>query len=280
MISLFLNIPKYFEPKKDLPVTLKLNEQIDDNIIVVGDSHARTLLYGLNQITSGFVKDITSNGCIPLLNIDRWDSRFKQGQCSTFITAELEKVLIEDPKAILILNSMGPVYLEGTAYNEMSEPLTFKSGMKLTTDLSLNDRYEIYEIGLRLTLDKLSKLKNTKTFLLLDAPELGILNGCNRSKSQINLGPFNFSYNSKPVNDCFTPREEYNKRSEKYRNLLYNTISNYPEIVLVDASDVFCDRRKCHGFDQNFGYLYSDTHHLSEAGSLKMVEYLQNFLHK
>lgn len=200
------------------------------------------------------------------------------GRCAEFVNLELENVLTQDTDSVLILNSMGPVYLEGTAYNQIKEPLTFRSGLKNLNDPYITDRYLIYEQGLKETFAALSKLKNTQTFFLVDVPELGILSGCNRDVDTLNFGPINISYKTKIVSKCFTPREKYDQRTLRYKNLLKETISKYPQIKLIDPTDIFCDHKKCVGFDGEFGYLYSDTHHLSNAGSLKVAAFLQKII--
>lgn len=43
---------------------------------MLGDSHAEHLLHGLRQHTLNDLIDMTSPGCIPFRDVDRYDDRF------------------------------------------------------------------------------------------------------------------------------------------------------------------------------------------------------------
>ena len=79
---------------------------------------------------------------------------------------------------------------------------------------------------------------------------------------------------------CFVSRSEYDLRVESYKRLVSAVVSEFPNVVLFDPSDSFCDAKQCKGFDPQFGFLYRDVDHLSDSGSRFYAENLVNVLLK
>lgn len=88
----------------------------DRNFVVLGDSHGEHLISGLVSITTGRVENFTSVGCIPFRNVDRYDSRFAPGECARTINSWLDKIIKDDPGAVIILSAMGPLYLDAVPF--------------------------------------------------------------------------------------------------------------------------------------------------------------------
>ena len=245
-----------------------------ENFVIVGDSHGGMLESGLQSITSGSVTNFTSDGCVPFRNVDRYDSRFIPGECANRINSFLDKLIGEDPNAIIILASMGPVYLDGVAFKGKDAARTKGLGLELITDKSLTNRYEVYEIGLRQTLRELLKLAKARTVFTIDVPELGIDFGCGRPSKQIEIGTFivRDKVNAIDAKDCFVSRKEYDSRVESYKRMINNVFLDYPKATVIDPTDYFCDSQKCTGYIKRFGFLYRDADHLSEGGSRYYAE--------
>ena len=99
--------------------------------MVLGDSHAGHYVWGLKQyFGENKVDDFSSNGCIPFIDFDRVDSRFKEGVCPKEMNLALEKFAKEQKYEILIMSNMGPVYLDGTTFKNKGEARV--KGLKLT----------------------------------------------------------------------------------------------------------------------------------------------------
>ena len=252
-----------------------------ERFVVLGDSHGGHLVSGLRSVTSGTVTAYTSGGCIPFRNVDRYDSRFARGECARKVNAYLDKLIAEDPSAIVILSSMGPVYLEGTAFNGKDQARVTGLGVELTTDLTIRDRATVFEVGIRSTLAELSQLKNVAIVFAIDIPELGIDHGCEKQSKTIELGAFKlFDLVNDPQEEaCFVSRRSYDDRSRAYKALVQRVLLDFPKVRVFDPTDAFCDEEKCKGFDPEHGLLYRDVDHLSEAGSryyaLKLLEFLR-----
>lgn len=240
------------------------------NVIVLGDSHGGHLIFGLEQITSGKVTNLTSSGCIPFRNVDRYDFRSEKGACAAVVNNYLDEIIEADPNASIVLSSMGPVYLQGTSFKGKDRARVTGLGVELISDKSITDRWAVYEIGMRNTLMELSALKNSKILFAIDVPELGIDEGCQQESKRIITPLFELKdFVVKPqISDCYVSVSDYDQRSVEYKKLVYDVIKDFPNIALFDPTDAFCDDIRCKGFSERFGYLYKDVDHLSENGSV------------
>ena len=252
----------------------------DENFIVLGDSHAEHLVSGLKSITSGEVSQLTSAGCIPFRNVDRYDYRFTPGACSKIVNSWLDGLLKDEAKAIIVLSNMGSVYLDGTPFKVKVDPRTIGLELQLTTDISIKDRYKVFETGLRNTLSELSGLKNSKVIIALDTPELGIEPSCIKSSKKIVLGRFEVKdyVSSMPPEECNVPIAEFEERQARYRGLVKSIVAEFPKMNLFDPKESFCNQSVCSGLSFKLGYLYRDQDHLSEGGSRYFAEALYDYI--
>ncbi len=250
------------------------------NFFVLGDSHASQLISGLETITGGYVQNYTHPGCIPFRNVDRFDYRGTPGDCARKINSHLDAIAGEDPEGYVLLSSMGPVYLEGTAFRGKHTERVTGLGVELITDTTIKDRWRVYEIGMRLTLEELSRLQNSTIIMTIDVPELGIDDGCqNRPSKELHLGFFVLPdlVGGEPA-DCYVPRYEFDTRTTRYHDLVKAVAAEFPEVLLFDPTQYFCDEMKCVGIDSEYGFLYRDMDHLSEPGSDYYAKHLAEFL--
>jgi peptidoglycan/LPS O-acetylase OafA/YrhL len=279
----FLVLGAYGHLKEGFPTKEPLRDSklTDQDFIIIGDSHGGHLVSGISSATTGEVSSRTSMGCIPFRNVDRYDSRFKPGECARQVNQFLDDVIFENPDAVVVLSSMGPVYLDGVPFNGKDFARVDGLGVELITDKSIKDRYKVYEIGLRQTLAELSALSNPTVVFAIDVPELGIDFGCANIPKKRSIGNFDLGdvLDSQAFyKRCFVPRQEYDERVKAYKELVISVVTEFPKVVLFDPSDFFCDREKCKGYDEVFGFLYRDFDHLSESGSRYFAESLVEFL--
>lgn len=257
-------------PKDMKPSVLEESHVINKKFIVLGDSHAHHLIRGIRTITSGRVEDLSSDGCIPFRNVDRYDSRYIPGACARLVNKHLDRIVREDPDAIIVLTSMGPVYLDGVTFKGKDTGRVTGLGVELISDLSIRDPYKVFDIGFRQTLSELSKLTQSKVLFALDVPELGINNGCNSGIKEIQVGKLRIKdLVSKVAPDkCFVKKTEYDTRVARYKALVLSVLEDFPGVLYFDPSESFCSEIICKGHDLEFGYLYKDVDHLSDSGSL------------
>jgi peptidoglycan/LPS O-acetylase OafA/YrhL len=250
----------------------------DVPIYVIGDSHAGHLISGLESLNRGAVVNMSSSGCIPFRNVDRYDLRFEVGACAQAMNAYLDTLKNVDEPSIVILSSMGPVYLDGTPFNGKDSARVHGLGVDLITDYTITNHYTVFEIGMKQTLSELLSNTNLTTIFALDVPELGIDNGCQSQGKALNI----FSYEltdftrSVTLDKCSVSRVDYEERARGYKELVFRVLKDFPEIHIFDPTDLFCNQKQCNGMLVDFGYLYQDIDHLSTNGSIYYANTLFN----
>ena len=241
-------------------------------VVVVGDSHATHLLYGLKKYFDSDISAMIFSGCIPFYNVDRYDSRFPPRTCSTAINNSLKDIENNQLINTIILSSMGPVYLTGEAFKGKDPARVKGNGVVLITNPKLKDKWLIYEIAMRNTLERFTLL-NKKVVFVIDVPELGFSpRFCHVNNSSLSIfgRSFKFRYGKE---DCFVSRKDFNDRNDRYRKFIYNILKDYPTIKLFDPTEIFCDYRKCHAIKDG-KILYRDFDHLSIDGSELVAKHL------
>ena len=273
--------------EKPLPESIienKIQSVLTKDIYVIGDSHGSHLIYGLKKITSGRVIDLTQNGCIPHRNLDRYDSRMKQGSCLKIISKNLDLLSQVNSESIVIFSSMGPVYLDAKPFKGKDKARILGQKFELTTNKSIKDRYQIFRESLINTLNEFKSKEKLDIIYSIDVPELGIDRGCGLKKKELNILGYRFTDLLKVNNpeNCYVTLTDYKNRTMKYKSLVKDTVSKFSYVRLFDPSQYFCDDKKCHGFYNDTGYLYKDQDHLSNSGSVfyakKFAEFLSNRL--
>jgi hypothetical protein len=242
-------------------------------VMLLGDSHAMHLKYGLNHLLKNKVLDRSAAGCIPLFGVDRFDSRFLEGACEKQMSRSFEEFSSDSSIDTLILSTMGPVYLDNIAFRDKNLARVQGSGVVLVQDPSLTDRWKIFEVAMLDTFERLSKISDRRVVFVIDVPELGISPKSCVSNLKRNLfgKTLTFVRNKRVGESCQISRKEYDARVTRYKELVYRVSSKFPNIIVVDPTSIFCDDKFCSGFvgDVNDSIpLYGDFDHLSEYGSI------------
>jgi peptidoglycan/LPS O-acetylase OafA/YrhL len=250
-------------------ISFNMSKLIDKDILVFGDSHAAHLIHGLENVTSGVVKVFASAGCIPLRNVDRYDFRFFRGNCANKMNTFLDEVIEKDPNALILLASMGPVYLDGTTFKGKDIARVTGNGVELVTNKDVKDKWKVYEIGLRTTFLELSQLQNAKTVFVIDVPELGIDFGCRFDSKVLRTSYFEIGdlRTTFPTSNCKVSRQDYDNRADRYKKLVYSVASELPSVLVFDPTEYFCFSDNCIGYRKDIGYIYEDADHLGQSGS-------------
>ncbi len=255
---------------------------IKNSIMVLGDSHAGHYVWGLKQyFGENKVDDFSSNGCIPFIDFDRVDSRFKEGVCPKEMNLALEKFAKEQKYEILIMSNMGPVYLDGTTFKNKGEARV--KGLKLTLKNydNVDDNWKLFEIGMRNTFDFLSNLETEKkVFYVVDIPELGLTERqCDVNGKTLTFKNFNFILKKPNFKNCFVKEKEYLSRSKRFNDLVNNLGADYPKIKIINTSNFLCKNEVCKGIEDN-QKLYKDADHLSKFGSLYISKFISDVIMK
>ncbi len=251
------------------PLSVTKSRVINQQLFVIGDSHAEHLIPGLEKFNGGQTVDMTSPGCIPFRDVDRYDDRFEHGECARIMNNNIDTLNAIDKPSIVVISSMGPVYLDGTVFKGKDPARVQGLGVELVSDPTVKDHYKIFEIGMRQTLSELAKNDHLKVIFTIDIPELGIESGCNYPKKEISVLGYKLRdlLSNPPKSECTVSLRDYNLRSGRYKDLIYRIAKDYPSIHLFDPTEHFCDAQSCSGYAEDFGYLYHDFDHLSDNGS-------------
>ena len=277
-MGFFVSVGLIGHYKDGFSVNSKMNALVDTStptrtdvpIYVIGDSHANHLISGLEILYKGAVVNMSSSGCIPFRDVDRYDFRSEVGACARTMNAHLDKLKAIDEPSIVILSSMGPAYLDGTPFKGKDYDRVTGLGVKLITNYTITNHYKVFETGMRQTLSELLSNPNLTTIFALDIPELGIDNGCNAQGKAVNI----FSYEltdftrNETIDQCYVSRVEYEERARRYKELVFRVLEDFPKIHTFDPTEYFCNKDQCNGVSVDFGYLYSDFDHLSKNGSI------------
>ena len=147
-------------------------------------------------------------------------------------------------KSIVILSSMGPVYLDSKTFNGKDKARIHGLGIELVTQPELKNHYDIFKIGIKNTLDELLLNENLLIFFAMDVPELGIDNGCQNLNKEIiffNSVKFRDLAKKTKFSNCNVKRDDYDERASKYKKLITEVLEEYPNVKLFDPSRYFCD---------------------------------------
>lgn len=267
-----------FEQKISLPT----DQMMDRQIMVLGDSHAGHLVSGLSRVNAGPVIDLSSPGCIPLRGVDRYDDRFEPGACFVSMSAALDRAIAQETPTVVLLSTMGPVYLDGTTFMGADPSRVMGLEVRLMSDPTLEDHYAIFENGLRQTFFELLQNPNLTVVFAIDVPEIGFVNGCGEPAKRISIGPIQISDLTYLINDsaqtCLVSREQYDARAGRYREIIHSVSKDFQEVLIFDPTSSFCDSNACYGYREGYGYIYRDADHLNENGSLFYAQNFANFL--
>jgi len=244
------------------------------NVMLLGDSHANHLFSGLQTRLGTRIGNYASAGCIPFYNVDRYDSRFLPGDCAKKMNETLNHFVENDDLKTIILSTMGPVYLEGKPFKGMDPARVDGLGVVLIDQPEITNHWEVFEIGMRSTLEKLTSLKNKEVIFVIDTPELGLEPRlCDPTGKTISLFGFNILARAPSAVECTVSRKDFDDRAAKYHQFVRGILNDFPTVILFDPTNLFCDGNECVGTLEG-QRLYKDIDHLSDFGSLYVAEHL------
>lgn len=246
--------------------------QREGKIVLIGDSHAQHLHYGLKMSYGDKVIDRSHGGCLPLKNIDMFNKLYPSGRCTRFTGSSL--AFLENDKSVdrVVISSMGPVYLTGEAYRVKVNTRVDGLNLIYIPNKGLTDRWRIYELALRDTLTEISSF-NKKIVFVLDIPEIGSSpTGCKSGKA-IHFFDYSVSVRQSTLQNCIVKRADFESRIGLYREVVKGVLRDFPQVIFFDPTALFCDSQYCH-WSHGGNLLYKDADHLTNYGS----EYLASGL--
>jgi lysophospholipase L1-like esterase len=164
--------------------------------------------------------------------------------------------------------SISTVILAGRAVTDINK----KSFIPQKTAISFfhsteeeNNPYLIFEKGMKKTLQRLTQAQKHIIFIF-DIPELefepvACINRPWRLNGQMAKFP------------CAVPRTLVDSRHQKYREIVTQILSEFPDVKVLDPLSVLCDEMYCWAIKEN-KMLYRDNNHLNEVGAVYLSDHL------
>ena len=213
------------------------------NVLLWGDSHARTLAATIEQLTDaadlggiGLVR----GGCPPLVGVDREDS---PGECLEF--GQSVKEYIDDNDVdVVVLHARWPMYVEGTRYG-------LEDGI---VDLTGSDNAAVVR-------DKLGELiaylkaKNIDVVLVGSVPEAGF-----DVANTLAIA----AWRGDPDENLSIARKAVDARQARAAQMLRDLAQHYG-VPLIEPTAALCDSDHCY-LEREGESLYADEDHLSPYG--------------
>lgn len=248
------------------------NEQ--PKVVVVGDSHAPRIYFGLKSFYENQGKGVAifggGGGCPSLLNVMVKDNKGKDRNCLQRAHDSLIKIINDPSIEEVVFASRDTLYMSTT---EFDDPDGSKHGRWM---LSLDkerpgDRSNaaVYGIALSQTLDTLLKSGKKITYLY-GLPELGF-----NIKRCMSARPLSLSNNVREP--CALDRALYDQRNRDFKAQIREILSTREQVRAVDLSEALCDERYCYGAKDGVLF-YTDDNHLSHRGATYIVDQFWNKL--
>lgn len=245
-------------------------EEIHPSVVIIGDSHAPRIYYGLKNLykANGVGLGVFGGGggCPPLFNVISKDNPGKDKRlCLEWTNKALLRILKEDSIKEVILASRGPLYITGKGFG--AEKYTSWTLHLKGQEQGLRKNSEVFEIGLNKTVAALQKA-GKKVIFLYDVPELGFhVIRCAATRP--------ISITSKVMDPCIIERSVFDERNKDFRTMTERVFSRYKDVKVIDLAEALCDNQYCYGAKDGV-LLYSDDDHLSRRGSEFVVDKLKD----
>jgi peptidoglycan/LPS O-acetylase OafA/YrhL len=233
-------------------------------VSIIGDSHANHLYWGL----SNFYKTKNENlllragsGCFPFYDTESGMSDGKD-RCRDLINGAIDYALNTASIKTIILTSYSNSETI-LAPSLLSKPKGVHQYIKFSGDPA-NDNYkEIYRHAMIATLDRLVQ-SNKKIIFIIDVPNLGF-----DPHACVDVRPWRITNRLK--SPCAISKKEYEQHNAAYLSVIKSVLKFYPSVKIFDPTKYLCDKKYCWGA-RDGKILYSDSNHLSYAGSMYIGE--------
>lgn len=220
--------------------------------IILGDSHAVELAYGLGELARGqgeSVLQLTQTGCPVALDYSVRDVR-----CAPWIWAALNRLVALDEPATIFMAYRHPLYLHGL--NEENYPEILDAPDLIVDGSGIAEKQALYWASLRKSVEWL-RAAGHKVVLVQPVPEIArhvdrLILHADRNGREMGQGD-----RSTVIS---VSRAYYEARSGHARRGLAEIAGEDPGVVLVDPVDTFCDARNCYAVRGGVSLYFDDDH--------------------
>ena len=225
------------------------NKPGENNIALIGSSHAAHLFYGLSKLSTQDNKSV---------------ALFAMSSQSPFINLKIK--FVERQSWYTRISD---------SYNYLEKHKNIKS--VILADLASNDFIDIenpiekdfQKIFKKAVIRSLERLKDRKVIIVLDNPALPM----DPSKCGISR-PYSIT---KFDSSCTFNEQETSESRELHNAIIKDVVKNYPNVRVVDIAKLFCNKSKCSPV-KNGELLYLDYNHLNYKGSKYVAPYIYRYI--
>ncbi|MFG1402266.1 acyltransferase family protein [Xanthobacter sediminis] len=228
------------------------------DVVVWGDSHARAAFRGLSEMFAErglSTRLLTLSGCPPLVGVSAPIVGDSSVECAAFNTAVMAEIDKTRPKLVVLVSRWSLWTTHARANFALTMP-----DLPAARVPSPEGSRAAFPIALRRTLDDIRKA-GAKALVLGQAPEyLHAPAGC----------VVRAEYFGRDASGCTTqPLKSAERILNPADTVISEVVSEVPGTGAVRLSQVFCDAKECRAGEGDAFY-YSDTNHLSLAGSRQL----------
>jgi len=227
-------------------------------VVVWGDSYAMHLVHGLSKSTS--LIQATKNACSPntslatLPNTKGYDQAWADG-CLQF-NRQVMNYLQQSPEInTVVLSSTFEQWLQYDYWDGQQQ-------------IALN--FETYQLSLQATISDIRKM-GKKLVVVSPPPKNGRDIGQCSVRGLLGLPTYSEFFDK----GCSFTKDQLSSQSSQIYDMLHRVVQG-EDVVLVDLSNVLCDKQNCNVVDAN--PLYLDAGHLNNFGSDRVASYISEFV--
>lgn len=242
-----------------------LDEERPPTAVMLGDSHAQSLYWGLRPVVrdlGGSLALVGSNGCTPFTDLATELTIHERKRGCIPRAQRVVSEILQNPEIGTVIVALRNVpYITGTGFGEIEKDST--TAVWLAEERpGVRTQAAAFAIALDRFLKTMTQT-NKQVVFVHDIPELGF-----DIKRCLDQRPSPFKVGEKP---CTLPRQLYEQRYGEFRTLANEVLRRYLLVTVIDASAVLCDADVC-SVKQNGRLLYEDDDHLSNYGADYVAE--------
>lgn len=231
------------------------NPSGENNVAIIGDSHANQLFIGLTEVRHGGVAVFPASCALPFVNTAsalKDPNGFKVRKNSYKLINSAYSYVINDKKIREVILAHHP----DCSYNDAID----------MTNVNIKNSSEVIENGMRRSLALLVS-SGKKVVIVKDNSLLPYI------PEACGLRPLVFG-NVKTK--CSFDKKFYqdDQAVKVYNSIVDKVVKDYPMVSVVDLSKILCDESKCYLY-KNGHVIYLDMSHLNEYGSRFVAPYIK-----
>ncbi len=244
------------------------NANMRPSIAILGDSHAEALSSQLsNDLAAAGASALLYYGsfCAPLIDVgtSRPD---RNPRCRKFMTDTIERIAQDPSISAVVLIAEWTYYTTGRRWE--NPDLTLYADLR-TTKTSVAENAAVVERGLGRTLAAL-KSAHKKIVVVETVPEYEARVGKFLVKNYRMTGFLD-------MGDKTVDSRRYAERNSGIA-AIFTSLQVDPDVEVVDTFRIFCPDGRCRAFEGDRSF-YSDSNHLSKAGSAVLAPRIVSALH-